>query len=439
MSGRTYKVGFWFASALVVSNMVGSGIFLLPATLASYGSISILGWICSSIGALLLALVFAQLGKLLPAAGGPYAYTREGFGDFAGFIVAWGYWIGVWSGNAAIAISCIGYLTVFFPVLSYPAYAAVTALLMIWFLTWVNTHSLKNVGTIQYITTILKLIPLIFVGIVGWFYVKFNNYLPFNGTGQSDFSTLTSVTTLTLWAFIGVESATIPADHIENPEKNIPRATMIGTLVTAIIYILSTMAVMGLVPPEVLKASNAPFADATRPILGTTAYYLFAAAAALACFGTLNGWILIQGQVPMAAANNRLFPSIFGELNAANLPAKGIIISSVLVTLLMMMNFSKNLVGLYTFTLLMATMTTLIPYVFCAMALPLMYKNKNGSLKNKNSMLVLLLGSITFLYMLWVIYGAGKEVVFYSFFLILLGIPIYVWLKWKQPAQRGKL
>jgi APA family basic amino acid/polyamine antiporter len=191
-------------------------------------------------------------------------------------LVAWGYWIGIWSGNAAIAITGVSYMSVFFPLLAQPIYATLAAILMVWILTWINTHSIKLSGIIQVVSTILKLIPLLLIGTLGWFFINTDYYAPFNASTHSNFSAITLVASLTLWAFIGIESATVPATHIKDPEKTIPRATLIGTLLTAIIYVASTMVIMGLLSPDVLKTSIAPFADAVRPLLGDITYSLFA-------------------------------------------------------------------------------------------------------------------------------------------------------------------
>src|SRR5690349_10420262 len=174
--------------------MIGSGIFLLPATLAAFGGISLFGWVGSSAGAIILALLFSKLSKIIPnALGGPYAYTRTGLGDFAAFLVAWGYWISIWCTNAAITVTLVSYLTVFFPVLSKNSYLAVaTGLGVIWFLTWINTRGVKEAGRVQVITTILKITPLVLVSVVGLFYIDFKNFTPFNNSGESDLSAITA-------------------------------------------------------------------------------------------------------------------------------------------------------------------------------------------------------------------------------------------------------
>ena len=297
------KIGLLTTISLVAGNMIGSGIFLLPASLAMYGGISMLGWVFSGIGAIFLALVFGRLSRILPKAGGPYAYTREGYGDFAGFLVAWGYWVSVWTANGAIAITFTSYLSVFFPILAQSQEAVViTSLTVIWFLTWVNSRGTITSGKVQFIFTILKLIPLILIGFVGIFFINFNHFTPFNLSTESDFSAITATATLTLWALLGMESATIPADDVKDPSSTIPKATILGTLLVIIVYLFSSFAVFGLISPGELQNSTAPFADAAFKIWGNWGKYMVSLGAIAATFGALNGWILLQGQVPTCRA-----------------------------------------------------------------------------------------------------------------------------------------
>ncbi len=269
LGGGPAKLGLWMSIALVMGNMIGSGIFLLPASLSLYGGISVFGWLFSSVGALLLALVFARLGGILPATGGPYAYTRLGFGDFAGFLVAWGYWISIWCANAAIAVAFVGYLGHFLPGLAQTRLlAAATALAAIWTLTWVNTQGIRKAGTVQLVSTSLKILPLVAIGTAGLLYFDPGNFRPFNVSEASGFSAISASATLTLWAFLGLESATVPAAQVDRPERTIPRATVFGTLTTALIYVLSTVGVMGILSPSALRGSTAPFADAANLIWG---------------------------------------------------------------------------------------------------------------------------------------------------------------------------
>ncbi|MCK4609131.1 MAG: amino acid permease, partial [Gammaproteobacteria bacterium] len=301
MAQNNKKLGLWMLTTLVAGNMIGSGVFLLPANLASIGSISLLSWGITALGAFFLAMVFAKMSVLVPKTGGPYAFAQAGFGEFVGFQTAYNYWIAIAIGNAAIAIAMVSYLADLWPILNQPLYSATTAIVTVWLLTAVNLKGVRMVGFTAMVTTILKLVPILLVAIFGWWHFH-PEYLThsFNVTHHSNFSALSHAATLTLWAFVGVESATVPASSVLNPKRDIPIATLLGTLIAAVVYIASSTAIMGMIPASVLAHSTSPFAAAAGIIFGKWGDWIIAAGAAISCFGSLNGWILIQGQVPMA-------------------------------------------------------------------------------------------------------------------------------------------
>ena len=422
-------LGLWMCTALVMGNMIGSGVFLLPAALAPYGTISLLGWLFTASGAVLLAVLFGSLARIRPAVGGPYAYARAGFGDFAGFMVAWGYWIAVWAGNSAIAVGFAGYVGFLVPAVGDdPVLGATTALLAIWLLTAVNTRGVHVVGWVALGTTVLKVMPLLAIGTVGFLYVNGSNFLPFNPSGGSAVSGVTACAALTLWAFLGLESATVPADNVESPETTIPRATVLGTILAAAIYILSTGAVLGLIPRQALMVSTAPFADAASAVWGGAAATVVAAGAVIAAFGALNGWILLAGQIPLAAARDGLFPEAFSRVSSSGMPTVGLVVSGVLASLLLLLNYTRGLVEMFTFIILLATLNTLIPYALCSLAYFLMPRSEEGAYPNR-TIGHSLVAVVAFLYSAWAILGAGKDAVYWGSLLLLAGIPVFVWLK----------
>lgn len=418
------------STALVSGNMVGSGIFLVPAALALYGGISILGWFFSTAGAILLAIVFARLSRLVKGIGGPYIYARKSFGDLAGFLVAWGYWISIWSGNAAISVAAIGYLGFFWPGLAENhLLSGLLAISAIWLFTWINTFGIRKVGFIQLIFTILKILPLIAIAIFGYFYFDPGNFKPFNLSGESAFSAIGRTAALTLWAFLGLESVTIPADKIKDPERTIPRATIIGTLLVAFIYISSTVAVMGIVSPQYLASSTAPFADAANNIWNSWAGYVVAGGAVIACFGALNGWILLQGQLPMAAAKNDIFPKIFRRTSKKNIPIFGLVISSILATVLIFMNYTRGLVEMFTFIIMVATLATLLPYLLSAASELVIYCRNHKKYSKKQLIGKSIISIFAFLFSIWAVISLGLEIIGLGLLLLLAGIPFYLWLK----------
>jgi basic amino acid/polyamine antiporter, APA family len=428
------RVGLLAATSLVVGNMIASGVFMLPATLSGYGGISLIGWVVSCVGALSLAMVYGWLSKLRPnATGGPYAYVRDGMGDFAGYLVAWGYWISCWTTNAAIAVAFVSYLSAFIPIVGEnPMVGIFTGLGAIWLLTWVNTLGIREAGAVQIITTILKITPLLLLSIGGLFYLNADHFVPFNASTESDTSAIMATTTLTLFAFLGLECATIPSENIANPEKNISRATIIGTILTTAVYILGTVAVMGILPPEALKTSKAPFADAAALIWGEPARYLVAAGAVMATFGALNGWILIQGQMPMAASRDDLFPKFFKKESSKGVPVLAIVVSSALVSILMAMNFSNSLADTYKYMILLSTLTCLLAYSFSMPSyVILLAKDKVLDRTDWFKILVTIVG---FAFSLWAIIGSGETTVYWGFILVMAGVPFYAVMKLRRRA-----
>jgi basic amino acid/polyamine antiporter, APA family len=399
-------------------------VFLLPASLAPYGGISLVGWVVSAGGSVLLALVFARLAAANPAAGGPYAYTRAAFGDLPGFLVAWGYWISAWSTNAALAVAFVGYLDPFVPALvRSPASAAVLAIATLWLLTIVNLKSVRSAGQVQVVTTVLKILPLVLVGLGGLVFLDRSHFAISESTPAAFARGVTTTATLTLWAFLGLECATIPAGSIRDAERVIPRATVVGTVLAACIYIVSTIGVMGILPPATLGHTTAPYAEAARVLAGDRAAAVIAIGAAISCFGALNGWILIVGQLPLAVARDGLFPRIFRQVSGHGTPTVGLLIGSTLATLLIGMNYTRGLVALFTFIILLATLSTLVPYVFCSLA---------GFLTTRavarQPLGPSIIAALAFAYSLWAIGGAGAEVVYWGFLLLIAGLPVYVWV-----------
>jgi APA family basic amino acid/polyamine antiporter len=406
-----------------MGNMIGSGVFLLPASLAPYGGLSLIGWVVSTAGSVLLALVFARLARFNPASGGPYAYTRQAYGDLAGFLVAWGYWISTWCTNSALAVAFVGYLDPFIPsIVRSPPQAGALAILVLWTLTGINALGIRGAGRIQLATTALKILPLLAIGLAGMAMLE-PSHFAVTGTANSIASGVMATTTLTLWAFLGLECATIPAGSTAEAERTIPRATVIGTLLTAAIYLVSTVGVMSLVDPSALGKSAAPYADAARVLAGDRAAAIIAIGAAISCFGALNGWILIVGQVPMAVAQDGLFPRAFGRLSTRGTPTRGMVIAAILSSALIAMNYSRSLVELYTFIILLATLSTLVPYTFCSLAGFILHRRDSRLPWSTGAAAIAM---AAFAYALFSMAGSGADVVFYGFLLLMAGLPFYV-------------
>ncbi|MFC3615130.1 amino acid permease [Lutimaribacter marinistellae] len=431
-------LGLGACTALVIGNMIGSGIFLLPASLAAFGPISLLGWILTSAGAIVLAIIFGRLAQLVTKPGGPYAYCEVGYGEFAGFIIAWGYWIALWTGNAAVAVALVGYLGFLVPAVDESqTLSLAVALISIWFLTLINIRGVAEAGLVQTITTIGKLVPLVAIGLLGLFWVESQNFAPFNTSGQSSMAAVSAAAALTLWAYLGLESATVPSGDVVDPKKTIPRATIIGVLITAAVYILVTFVAIGVVPSGELATSSAPLALVATTMWGAVGGFLVALGAVVSTFGTLNGFTLLTGQVPYGAAMDRVFPRALGNLSNYGTPANALILSNLLASVLIVMNFSKGLVGAFETIILLAVMSSLLPYALCALAeLMILVRRNKSAAQPLGRLKIAILGMLGFVYSIWALYGSGSETVFLGFLLIIAGIPIHVWIKstQKQPG-----
>lgn len=419
----TRTIGFWMTVTLVMGNMIGSGIFLVPASLAPYGALSLAGWLVSTAGALLLAAVFAHLARSDPAAGGPYAYTRRAFGDLPAFLVAWGYWISIWTSLGALAVAFAGYLGAIVPVLTRtPALSAITAMSALWFLIAVNAAGVRSASWVQAITTLLKIVPLLAIAAAGLWHFEPSHFVVPDSDPRAIAGAVSGAATLTLWAFLGLESATVPARNIADPERTIPRATMTGALLTAVIYVTSTVGVMSLIAPAALGQSTAPFADAARRAWGEWGAAAVALGASISAFGALNGWVLLVGQLPLAVSEDGLFPRVFARVSGNGTPVAGMLIAGVLTTALVALNYTRGLVDLFTFFILLSTLNTLVPYVFSSLAVFLL----GGDRPRRRMRGIAIVAALAFAYSLWAIGGAGHETVYWGFLLLVLGLPVYV-------------
>jgi basic amino acid/polyamine antiporter, APA family len=433
------SLGLWMATALVVGNMVGSGIFTLPAVLAGEaGPASIVALVFTGVGAVLLALVFANLGRAHPRTGGPYYFARRAFGDFVGFQTAWAYWIAAWVGNAAIAVAFAGYLGVFWGRLHSTNWLqALVAVGAIWLFTLVNVVGARETGIAQVVTTVLKFVPLAVIGVIGLFYIHGGHYTPFTIHGGFDWH-INAAATLALWAFIGLESATVPAEEVKDPEKTIPRATILGTVATTLLYVVALVAIVGVMSQVALSASQAPFADAANVMWGGTFLGLtwgkwIALVAIAATLGALNGWIMLTARVSLAAANDDLFPKRFAHVHGERrTPVFGLVLSSVLVSALILYGWNQSFTHRFTDIVLLATWMTLIAYAYAAAAEVVLFFRERELFSWVKLWRDALVAALAFAYSVWAIWGSGQEWLAKGFMLLLFGIPVFVWMKWRQ-------
>jgi APA family basic amino acid/polyamine antiporter len=363
--------GLSVATALIVGSIIGVGIFNLPTSLAGYGPISLVSMALTTVGALALALLFAALSRRLPADGGPYAYSRVAFGNGWGFANAWSYWITAWAGNAAIAVGWVLYVEEFVNK-GHARWASVLLVLVgLWLPALVNLSGLKNMGSVQVVTTILKFAAVAFMSTVGLFFISSSNYTPWNVSGEGAIAAIGGGMAIALFSYLGVETAAVAAGKVRDPDRNIPRSTVYGTLATAVVYMLSLTAVFGILPTSQLADATAPFSDAANKIFGggTWAGNVMAVVVIISGLGALNGWTMICAEMPLAAANDGLFPERFKRLSQKGVPAFGIIASTALASIAMAINYlGSNGATVFTTLVLMTGITAAIPYGFSALA-----------------------------------------------------------------------
>ena len=418
------KIEFRESITLVIGNMIGAGIFMLPISLSEYGSISIFGWIISGLIAIALAKIFKKLSKKYPGESGPFTYTNIFFGEFIAFIVVWGYWVSILLLNASLAIAVTSYSTVFIPELANQYYNISFSIFIIFIISIIGYKAIRWIGDFQFYTTVIKIIPLILTVIIGFLFFNIENFFPLNISTETDFKAITISTTLTFFAFLGIESATVPEDKIKNPIENVSKATSYGVGFTFILYILSTIALIGILSPEQIQDSNAPFADAGGVIFGDYARYIMAFFAIVSALGCLNGWTLLQIELPKDLSKNNLFPEVFSKENSNKVPISGLIISNIIVVGLISMNYSKDLSNIFTYLILTSTFCTLILYLLLTIGeIVLIFKNKKYLRTNFISIPV-------FLFLIWMIIGVGYDSILLGLLLLSISIPIYFYQKY---------
>jgi APA family basic amino acid/polyamine antiporter len=364
------RFGPTVATALIMGSIIGVGIFNLPTSLAGYGPITLVSMGLTTVGALALAVMFAALARRLPADGGPYAYSRAAFGNKLGFANAWSYWITAWAGNAAIAVGWVLYVEVFVNKGHNRLGSVLLVLTGLWLMAGINLSGVKNMGAVQVVTTALKFAALLFMSIVGLFYVEKANFTPWNVSGGSAVAAIGGGMSIALFSYLGVEVAAVAAAKVRDPDRNIPRATILGTLASAVVYLLSLTAVFGILSSSELQDATAPFSDAINAMFGGTwAGYVMAVVVIISGLGALNGWTMICAEMPFAAAKDGLFPSRFGEMSSKGVPAFGIVASTTLASLAMVINYlGSSGATVFTTLVLMTGITAAIPYGFSALA-----------------------------------------------------------------------
>lgn len=432
------KIGFWPVFALVMGSQIGSGVFMSPANLAPFGAISLLGWAISGAGAIMLALVFANLCSRFPRTGGPHVYVEETFGRFFGFFTGWTYWVVSWVSSIAVITASIGYLS---PILGQhsPLFHLSLEILLLLLITGVNLRGVKVAGIVEFFLTNLKLIPLLIVPIIALFFFDTNNFFTSETVSQLSLpKALNYVTLLTLWGFIGLESATTPAGSIENPGKTIPRAVILGTLCVLVIYALNSVAIMGVVPGEMLSQSKAPYGEAALHMFGGSWHLLIALIASIVCIGTLNAWVLTSGQIALGLAQDGLMPSFFAKRNRFGAPYGSLIVCCMGILPLLILTHSDNLAQKINVIVDISVTSFLFVYGICSLAyLRVLYTQKTQA-----SLWQWTYGVLALFFCLWIILSTNWNTLLVASLFTITGIPIYFLQRhrikglWMQTAKK---
>ncbi|MEV7780621.1 amino acid permease [Kitasatospora sp. NPDC088351] len=426
---RGGRFGLVAATALVMGNIIGGGIFMLPAAVAPYGTVSLVALGVVTAGAVALALVFGRLARRDPRTGGPYVYARAAFGDFAGFLAAWSYWITTVVSNAALAVAAVGYLDVLLPIQHSTGLTLAAALAVQWLPALANLAGTRYVGVVQVVSTVLKLVPLALVAIGGLGFFEPANLGPFDASGKGVVGGVTAAAAILLFSYLGVESAAMSAGEVRDPERNVGRASVLGTLGAAVVYLLGTLAVFGTVAHDRLVHSTAPFSDAVDVMFGGSwGGTVIAVAALVSMVGALNGWTLLSAQAPYAAARDGLFPAAFAT-KRRGVPVFGVLISVTLASLLTVLNFTAGSRGAFNTLVLITTFTAAVPYLLSAAAqLYWLVAGERDRVAPGRLARDAALGLGAFAFSLWLVAGAGYTAVYQGVLFLFAGILVYAWM-----------
>lgn len=367
---RNRKIGPALATAMVVNNIIGSGIFLLPASLAAVGSVTIIGWVVATLGALCIAVVFAKLGQVSPEPGGPCAYAEAALGRFAGFQNYVIYALCNIIAVIAISLAAVGYLAHFIPALATPLNVAIASTALIWLFTAINVFGSRIACQVETVALIAGIIPLALVGTVGWLYFDADIFrASWNVSGKPAYQVIPESMLLVFWAFVGLESASVGAAVIENPKRNVPLATVVGLLLTGAIYLATCSVIMGLVPAAALAKSTAPFADAAQRMIGPIAGAVVAIAAMIKASGAVCGWIMINAQLCKTGAERGFFPGVLARTDSAGVPTLTLLLQGLLMTAIVFATMSPTLNQQFNKLIEVSTLYTLITYIYGSTAI----------------------------------------------------------------------
>jgi APA family basic amino acid/polyamine antiporter len=413
------QLGLAMATALVIGNMIGAGIFLVPAVLAPFGQNAMYGWAVAIGGALFLAVTLAILASHIE--GGPFVYVEQAFGPEIAFVVMWSYLVSVWTAVAILPIAAVSNLSHIAPLLGHHIVAPAAAILIIWIMFLVNSKGARAAGLVQLATTVLKSLPLIAILLIAAYYLGRGVSAAPQAQVPVSAGSIAGAASLALFSMLGIESATVSADKVKNPRRNIPIASVLGSALTGAIYVAATAAVFYLLPSTAAANSPSPFADAAQPVVGSVAGSAIALFAAISALGCLNGWILVCGEVPLKLARDGAFPAWFGKTSGPGTPIRAQVVGCVVATLLVVSNYSRSLQGIYAFITLISVVSSVVLYAGCAAAA--LWMLGRGRLGGP---LLGVCATVGLLFSIWSFWGAGEEPTLWGVALLITGIPVWL-------------
>ena len=425
MAESSKKMGLFGLTTLVAVNMMGSGIIMLPANMAQLGAVSLLSWIITAVGSMAIAFCFAQCGIYCNKSGGMSAYSEEAHGKSEFFLCSFLYFLSLAIGNVAIGISAVGYLTSFIPWLGSGAIPlCIGTIALLWITTFANFGGPSITGKIGTVTVWGVIIPVAGLSVIGWFWFDSKVFAAaWNPNNIAVSDAITQSIPLTLWAFLGMESAAQSSDAVENPKRNVPLACLFGTLGAAVVYVLSTTVIQGIVPNAELANSSAPFAYVYAQMFNPTVGNIIMVLAVMACIGSLLGWQFTLAQTAKMTADQGMFPKLFSRVTAADAPIIGMLVCGVIQTLMALSTISPNASEQFGKLVSLAAVTNLIPYVTALTGLlVIMHKsNVSGAVYSRNVAALL----IAMAYSYYAIYASGKDAVFGALIVMAIGYLLY--------------
>jgi len=430
MNTDTRQLGLWMCTALVVGNMIGMGIFMQPAALAPFGLNALTGWFAVLVGCGCLATVFATLARRMPKADGAFGYIRATLGEPVAFAAIWCYWVSCWVTNAALSVAVVGYFISVFPVARTIPSAVLTVVFM-WLFVGVNLLGVKSGGRVQVITSLLKMVPLVLVMVLGTAAILAEPAVYIANVPDDPIGLQPSMAaaSIALYAMLGFESATIAAGRARDPERTIPRATLLGTLLVAFVYVAIVAIGMMLVPQQTLAASDAPFVTIIDSLLGAGNGRWLALFVVISGLGCLNGWTLLVGELTRTLALNSLMPAVLGRSNRFGAPWVALIVTGAVATFVALMNYSDSLVAGFTFLSIVVTAANLPLYVCCAIALYVLWRRLPDAMPPG----LWLAGAGGLAFSAFAFFGVGLEPFLWALALAAAGLPVYLLIRWRQP------